>query len=157
MKQCQVCGSSKLRLSGTGTQKVETQLQELLPQARVLRMDNDTTTRKGAHQRILQQFAQQQADILLGTQMIAKGLDFPNVTLVGVINADTGLGINDFRANERTFQLLTQVSGRAGRKQKLGQVFIQTYNPDNYAIQLASHQDYEAFYRQEMQFRHQGH
>ncbi|MCT6894365.1 MAG: primosomal protein N' [Bombilactobacillus mellifer] len=157
MKQCQVCGSSKLRLSGTGTQKVETQLQELLPQARVLRMDNDTTTRKGAHQRILQQFAQQQADILLGTQMIAKGLDFPNVTLVGVINADTGLGINDFRANERTFQLLTQVSGRAGRKQKLGQVFIQTYNPDNYAIQLASQQDYEAFYRQEMQFRHQGH
>ncbi|NVY96962.1 primosomal protein N' [Lactobacillus sp. DCY120] len=154
-QKCDHCGSRKLRFSGTGTEKVEQELQEALPSARIIRMDNDTTARKGSHRRLLNRFGQQEADILLGTQMIAKGLDFPNVTLVGVINADTGLASSDFRASERTFQLLTQVSGRAGRDQKPGRVVIQTYNPDNYAIQLAARQDYERFYQKEMNFRHQ--
>ncbi len=101
-------------------------------------------------------FGAHQADILLGTQMIAKGLDFPDVTLVGVINADTSLGLPDFRASEKTFQLLTQVSGRAGRADKPGEVFVQTFNPDHYAIQYAKRQDYEGFFRQEMAVRHQG-
>ncbi|MBA1435106.1 primosomal protein N', partial [Bombilactobacillus bombi] len=154
MKICPHCSSAKLRFSGTGTQKVEQQLQAILPTARIIRMDNDTTSRKNAHSQLLKQF-ETAGDILLGTQMIAKGLDFPNVTLVGVINADTGLITNDFRASERTFQLLTQVSGRAGRAQKEGRVYIQTYNPQHYAIQLAARQDYEHFYQQEMRFRHQ--
>lgn len=153
---CPACHSSKIRDYGVGTQKVEQQLQELFPEARLLRMDVDTTSRKGGHQRIIRQFGRHEADILLGTQMIAKGLDFPEVTLVGVINADTSLSLPDFRASERTFQLLTQVSGRAGRAAKSGQVFIQTYNPDNYAIQLAAKQDYETFYQTEMRLRHQG-
>ena len=127
----------------------------LFPQARVLRMDVDTTRKKGAHERLLQKFGDQQADILLGTQMIAKGLDFPNVTLVGVLNADTALSLPNFRSSERTFQLLTQVSGRAGRADKEGLVIIQTYNPEHYAIQDASHQNYEQFYRTEMQIRRQ--
>ncbi|UQS82907.1 primosomal protein N' [Bombilactobacillus folatiphilus] len=151
---CPQCHSAKLRYDGTGTQKVERELVELLPTAKIVRMDNDTTTRKGAHQKLLTTF-DQQGDILLGTQMIAKGLDFPQVTFVGVINADTGLATSDFRASERTFQLLTQVSGRAGRAHKQGQVVIQTYNPDHYSIQLAAQQDYEQFYRREMNFRHQ--
>ncbi|MCO6541652.1 MAG: primosomal protein N' [Lactobacillus sp.] len=151
---CPQCKSKKIRFSGTGTQKVEQQLQTILPTARIIRMDNDTTKHKGAHQQLLERF-EQTGDILLGTQMIAKGLDFPNVTLVGVINADTGLITNDFRSSERTFQLLTQVSGRAGRAQKTGKVYIQTYNPQHYAIKLAAQQDYEKFYQQEMQFRHQ--
>ncbi len=113
--RCPQCRSDKIRYYGTGTQKVEAQLQTLLPNARILRMDVDTTRRKGGHARILNAFGAHQADILLGTQMIAKGLDFPDVTLVGVINADTSLGLPDFRASEKTFQLLTQVSGRAGR------------------------------------------
>ncbi|MHA3066311.1 primosomal protein N' [Lacticaseibacillus saniviri] len=153
---CPNCGSKKIRYYGTGTQKIEEQLAQYLPQARVLRMDVDTTKKKGAHARMLKQFGEQKADILLGTQMIAKGLDFPNVTLVGVINADTALGLPDFRASERTFQLLTQVSGRAGRADKPGHVIVQTYNPDHYAIQFARMHDYEGFYRQEMQLRHQG-
>ncbi|WP_396022031.1 primosomal protein N' [Bombilactobacillus thymidiniphilus] len=152
--QCRQCKSTKLRYSGTGTQKIEQQLQQMFTDAKIIRMDNDTTTKKGSHQRLLRQFATQ-GDILLGTQMIAKGLDFPNVTLVGVINADTGLNVNDFRSSEQTFQLLTQVSGRAGRSQKAGRVFIQTYNPDNAAIILAAQQNYELFYQREMQFRHQ--
>lgn len=153
-QSCPQCGSKKLKFDGTGTQKVERELAALWPQARIVRMDNDTTNKKGAHQRLLSEF-EQQGDILLGTQMIAKGLDFPNVTLVGVINADTGLATSDFRASERTFQLLTQVSGRAGRAQKAGRVLIQTYNPDHYAIQLAAKQNYEQFYQREMVFRHQ--
>jgi primosomal protein N' (replication factor Y) len=153
-KNCNNCHSKEIRYYGTGTQKVENELKELLPQARILRMDVDTTKKKGAHERILKQFEEQKADILLGTQMIAKGLDFENVTLVGVLNADTGLNLPDFRASERTFQLITQVSGRAGRGQKAGEVLIQTYNPDHYAIELASQQDYESFYKKEMQMRH---
>jgi primosomal protein N' (replication factor Y) len=153
---CPSCQSKKIRYYGTGTEKVEQTLNAVLPQARVLRMDVDTTRRKGAHGRILKQFGDGQADILLGTQMIAKGLDFPNVTLVGVINADTALGLPDFRASERTFQLLTQVSGRAGRAEKPGRVLIQTYNPDHYAIQLAQHHDYERFFALEMHMRHEG-
>lgn len=154
-KKCPQCGSSKIRFTGTGTEKVEQQLNKIFPEARIIRMDNDTTSRKGAHERLLSEFGSHKGDILLGTQMIAKGLDFPDVTLVGVINADTGLGVSDFRSSERTFQLLTQVSGRAGRADKLGRVYIQTYNPDNYAIELAAKQDYEQFYRREMFYRHQ--
>ena len=153
---CPSCHGHHIRYYGTGTQKVEQELTELLPDARVIRMDVDTTRRKGAHERFLKQFGDHKADILLGTQMIAKGLDFPDVTLVGVLNADTALGLPDFRASERTFQLLTQVSGRAGRAEKAGQVFIQTYNPDHYAIQLAKTQNYEQFFVREMQLRHRG-
>ncbi|MFD0896235.1 primosomal protein N' [Loigolactobacillus binensis] len=155
-KVCTNCQSRKIRYYGTGTQKVESELHTLLPAARILRMDVDTTRRKGAHAKILRQFGQHQADILLGTQMIAKGLDFPDVTLVGVLNADTALGLPDFRASERTFQLLTQVSGRAGRAAKAGEVIVQTYNPEHYAIRLARHHDYEGFYQREMTLRHQG-
>ncbi|WP_125704437.1 primosomal protein N' [Lacticaseibacillus daqingensis] len=153
---CPSCGSKKIRYYGTGTQKVEQTLHELLPTARVLRMDVDTTRKKGGHARILDAFGAGQADILLGTQMIAKGLDFPNVTLVGVINADTGLGMPDFRASEHTFQLLTQVAGRAGRADKAGEVFIQSFNPEHYAIRYAQAHDYEGFFRQEMAIRHRG-
>ena len=153
---CPNCHSKAVRYFGTGTQRVEKELTELFPTARVLRMDVDTTRRKGAYERILDEFGKHHADILLGTQMIAKGLDFPNVTLVGVLNADTSLGLPDFRASERTFQLLTQVSGRAGRAEKEGNVLIQTYNPDHYAIQYAQRQDYEHFFGKEMQVRHQG-
>ncbi|SMS14456.1 primosomal protein N' [Levilactobacillus zymae] len=153
---CPNCHSRKIRYYGTGTQKVEEALQKRLPAARILRMDVDSTRRKGAHERLLKQFGRHDADILLGTQMIAKGLDFPNVTLVGVLNADTALGLPDFRASERTFQLLTQVSGRAGRAEKPGEVYIQTFNPDHYAIQLAQTQDYERFFVTEMHMRHQG-
>lgn len=153
---CPSCHSNRIRYYGTGTQKVEAELNEILPDARVIRMDVDTTRRKGAHERLLKRFGEHQADILLGTQMIAKGLDFPDVTLVGVLNADTGLGMPDFRASERTFDLLTQVSGRAGRADKSGQVYIQTYNPNHYAIQLAQDQDYERFFVTEMKMRHQG-
>lgn len=154
--KCPNCQSKAIRYFGTGTQKVEKELTELFPDARILRMDVDTTRRKGSHERILDEFGKQNADILLGTQMIAKGLDFPNVTLVGVLNADTSLGLPDFRASERTFQLLTQVSGRAGRAEKEGEVLIQTFNPEHYAIQDAQKQDYERFFRKEMAVRHHG-
>lgn len=152
---CPNCHSKKIGFYGTGTQNIEQQLNDLYPNAKVLRMDVDTTRRKGAHAKILKQFGQHKADILLGTQMIAKGLDFPDVTLVGVINADTTLSLADYRASERTFQLLTQVSGRAGRAQKAGHVIIQTFNPDHYAIKDAAKQDYEKFFKQEMYLRHQ--
>ncbi|HAP4605052.1 TPA: primosomal protein N' [Enterococcus faecalis] len=154
--RCPNCGQDKIRYYGTGTQKVEEELQTLLPDSRILRMDVDTTRRKGAHEKILRTFGERQADILLGTQMIAKGLDFPNVTLVGVLNADTALNLPDFRSSERTFQLLTQVSGRAGRAEKPGEVIIQSFNPEHYAIQLAKAQDYEDFYTKEMYIRHRG-
>ena len=154
--RCPNCGQDKIRYYGTGTQKVEEELQTLLPDSRILRMDVDTTRRKGAHEKILRTFGEGQADILLGTQMIAKGLDFPNVTLVGVLNADTALNLPDFRSSERTFQLLTQVSGRAGRAEKPGEVIIQSFNPEHYAIQFAKAQDYEDFYTKEMYIRHRG-
>ncbi len=153
---CPQCGSKKIRYYGTGTQKVEASLAQLLPQARVLRMDVDTTRKKGGHAKILKAFGHHEADILLGTQMIAKGLDFPDVTLVGVINADTSLGLPDFRASERTFELLTQVSGRAGRAEKPGEVLIQTFNPEHYAIRYAQAHDYEGFFYAEMAVRHRG-
>lgn len=152
---CPNCKSKKIGFYGTGTENIERQLNEKFPDARVLRMDVDTTRKKGSHAAIIEQFSDHQADILLGTQMIAKGLDFPDVTLVGVINADTTLSISDYRASERTFQLLTQVSGRAGRADKEGHVIIQTYNPDHYAIRDAAKQDYETFFKQEMYLRHQ--
>ncbi len=152
---CPNCHSRSIRYYGTGTQKAYDELVEVFSQARILRMDVDTTRQKGAHQRILDKFGNHEADILLGTQMIAKGLDFPNVTLVGVLNADTSLSLPDFRSSERTFQLLTQVAGRAGRAEKEGEVLIQTYNPQHYAIQLAQKQDYEAFYAYEMGIRRQ--
>lgn len=155
-KICPNCQGHKIRYYGTGTQKVQEELQELIPDAKILRMDVDTTRRKGAHEKLLNAFGNQEADILLGTQMIAKGLDFPNVTLVGVLNADTALGLPDFRSSERTFQLLTQVSGRAGRADKAGAVIVQTFNPDHYAIKLAQHHDYERFFQTEMNIRHRG-
>lgn len=154
-RNCPNCNSRNIAYYGTGTQKAYDELQEVFPQARILRMDVDTTRKKGAHEKILRTFGKGEADILLGTQMIAKGLDFPNVTLVGVLNADTSLNLPDFRSSERTFQLLTQVAGRAGRGDKSGEVVIQTYNPDHYAIQLAKKQDYETFYRYEMSVRKQ--
>lgn len=156
IRRCPRCGSDHLRKQGMGTQKVFENLKELFPNTPVIRMDNDTTRRKGAHARLLNEFSNQKSAILLGTQMIAKGLDFENVTLVGVINADTGLNLPDFRAGEKTFQLLTQVAGRTGRGRLQGQVIIQTYNPDNYVIQFASQHNYEEFFYYEMKRRHLG-
>lgn len=150
---CPACTSDLIRYFGTGTQRVEESLASLMPEARVIRMDVDTTRRKGAHERLLDQFANQEADILLGTQMIAKGLDFPNVTLVGVLSADAMLHLPDFRSAEKTFQLLTQVSGRAGRHELTGEVVVQTYTPDHYSIELASTYDFKQFYQQEMNMR----
>ncbi|WP_108669749.1 primosomal protein N' [Peribacillus acanthi] len=153
--QCPDCQSEAIRYFGTGTQKVEEELAKIIPEARVIRMDVDTTSRKGSHERLLQAFQDGQADILLGTQMIAKGLDFPNITLVGVLSADTMLHLPDFRSSEKTFQLLTQVSGRAGRHHLPGEVIIQTYTPEHYSIILASMQDYDQFFGQEMMIRRQ--
>lgn len=147
---CPQCTSEHIRYFGTGTQKVEEELHALFPEARVLRMDVDTTSKKGAHEEILEAFGNKEANILLGTQMIAKGLDFPDITLVGVLSADTSLHLPDYRAAEKTYQLLTQVSGRAGRHDKPGQVVIQTYTPEHYAIELAKAQVYAPFYTQEM-------
>jgi primosomal protein N' (replication factor Y) len=151
--QCPECSSDYIRYFGTGTQKVEDELGKILPEARVIRMDVDTTGRKGSHERLLTDFQDGKADILLGTQMIAKGLDFPNITLVGVLSADTMLHLPDFRASEKTFQLLTQVSGRAGRHQLPGEVIIQTYTPEHYSVELAGTQDYDLFYQREMMIR----
>lgn len=153
--KCPKCQGNQFRYYGTGTQKVESELQELFPDARIIRMDVDTTRKKGDHERLLAAFGRGDADILLGTQMIAKGLDFPNITLVGVINADTSLSLPDFRSSEKTFQLLTQVSGRAGRSDLIGEVIVQSFNPDHYAIRYAQNHNYDGFYRQEMALRHQ--
>lgn len=152
---CPECESEHIRFFGTGTQKAEEEISKLFPEARVLRMDVDTTRKKGSHERILRQFSEGKADILLGTQMIAKGLDFPNITLVGVLAADTTLHLADFRAAEKTFQLMTQVGGRAGRHELPGEVFIQTYSPEHYAIELSKNQHYEPFYKLEMAARRQ--
>lgn len=149
-KQCPQCESPYIRFFGSGTQKVEEALTKHLPEARVIRMDIDTTQRKGSHERLLKAFGEEKADILLGTQMIAKGLDFPKVTLVGVLAADTSLRLPDFRAAEKTFQLLTQVGGRAGRHELNGEVIIQTYAPEHYSITLAATHDYLSFYDTEM-------
>lgn len=152
---CCECESELIGLFGTGTQRVEEALTKLIPEARVIRMDVDTTRRKGAHERLLTKFENYEADILLGTQMIAKGLDFKNVTLVGVLAADSMLHLPDFRSSEKTFQLLTQVSGRAGRHELTGEVIVQTYTPDHYSITLASEYDFDSFYEHEMMIRRQ--
>ncbi|MBM7578446.1 primosomal protein N' [Jeotgalibacillus terrae] len=151
--ECPECTSEHIRYFGTGTQKVEEELFKLMPHVRTIRMDVDTTSKKGSHEKLLNAFGRGEADILLGTQMIAKGLDFPNITLVGVLSADTMLHLPDFRASEKTFQLLTQVSGRAGRHEKTGEVIIQTYTPEHFSIELAKSQHYEWFYQKEMMMR----
>lgn len=154
---CPQCKGPYLRPFGAGTQRVELEVNKAFPTARVLRMDRDTTSRKGAHYNILRRFASGEADILIGTQMIAKGLDFPTVTVVGVLNADIALHFPDFRASERTFQLLAQVAGRAGRGETPGRVFLQTYTPHHYAIRAAAAHDYVGFASQELEYRRQTH
>lgn len=149
---CDKCQSKDLELMGSGTQKAEEQLKMHFPTAKIYRMDTDTTSKKHAHEKLLHQF-QNDGDILLGTQMIAKGLDFPRVTLVGVLQADSNLYVPDFRAPEKTFQLMMQVSGRSGRRDTLGEVYIQAFNPDHYAIKYACNNDYLGFYKHEMMLR----
>lgn len=144
-RECPSCGMDDLRLLGAGTQRIEEEIADVFPEARVLRMDLDTTSRKGAHRRLLDAFGRGEADVLLGTQMVAKGLDFPRVTLVGVVEADTGMLLPDFRAAERTFQLLAQVAGRAGRHELQGEVLLQTRNPDHPAIRFALKHDFHGF------------
>ncbi|QYR23697.1 primosomal protein N' [Paenibacillus sp. sptzw28] len=151
--KCPACESEHIRFFGTGTQRVEEELSKLFPGIRVIRMDVDTTTEKGSHEKWLTLFGERKADVLLGTQMVAKGLDFPYVTLVGVIAADTSLHLPDFRAAEKTFQLLTQVAGRAGRHELPGEVIVQTYNPDHYAVTAAQRHDYSAFVKEELGHR----
>lgn len=154
-KICPNCNSKRIKFLGTGTQKVEEEIAAFFPNARLLRWDRDATKGKHSHEKILERFLAHDADILIGTQMVAKGLDMPLVTLVGVINADLGLHIPNFRASERTFQILTQVAGRAGRGITQGKVVIQSYTPEHYALIAASHHDYKAFYDQEIDFRYQ--
>ena len=156
-KACPRCLSARIKRLGTGTERVEQEAGDTFPRARVLRWDSDVTRGKDSHQRILDRFRSHQADILVGTQMIAKGLDLPGVTLVGVINADTGLNLPDFRAGERTFQLLSQVAGRAGRGPSGGHVIIQTYSPEHYAIQAAARHDYALLYEREIAYRRELH
>lgn len=151
--RCPACSSPYIANFGVGTQKIEQMTKKMFPAARVLRMDLDTTSKKGGHEEILTAFSEGEADILIGTQMIVKGHDFPNVTLVGVLAADLSLNTPDYRSAERTFQLLTQAAGRAGRDSRNGDVVIQTYSPEHYSIVTAANQDYEAFYQQEMAYR----
>ena len=153
VKICPECGSDHIGEFRAGTQQIEEIVKTVFPQARVLRMDMDTTRQKDSHEKILSAFANEEADILVGTQMIVKGHDFPNVTLVGVLAADMSLYSDDFRSAERTFELLTQAAGRAGRGKKKGEVVIQTYSPEHYSIQTAARQDYQAFYTEEMNYR----
>ena len=150
---CPSCHENSLKDLGVGTERIEEELNTIFPNYKVIRMDVDTTSRKGAHKKMIDAFSRREADILLGTQMVAKGLDFPNVTLVGVINADTSLMLPDFRSSEKTFALLNQVAGRAGRSLKPGKVIFQTYNEDHYAIKYAKENDYESFYKEEMKAR----
>ena len=150
---CPECGSHNLNLMGTGTQKIVTELKELFPSARIIRMDNDTTSNKEGHYKILSSFAKHDADILVGTQMIAKGHDFPHVTLVGILDADMSLHFSDYRSGERTFQLLTQVAGRSGRADDKGKVVLQTYSPNNPVLKYAMSYDYEGFFERECAVR----
>ena len=152
VNKCSNCGSTNIRDYGLGTEKLEEELNKLYS-ARIVRMDIDTTSKKGEHERIIDSFGNGEYDILIGTQMIAKGLDFPKVTLVGVVSADSTLNTPDFRASENTFELLCQVSGRAGRSDNKGEVIIQTYNPDHYSIVLSKNHDYLSFYKEEMKMR----
>ena len=151
--RCPKCQEESLNYYGLGTEKLEEKIKELSPGIRVVRMDQDTTRNKGMHEKIIKEFKEHKYDLLLGTQMISKGLDFPKVSLVGVINADTTLNIPDYRSSENTFALLNQVAGRAGRSDILGEVIIQTYNPDNFCLKCVKENNYDAFYLQEMFFR----
>lgn len=153
LSHCPECSGNFLRYAGTGTQKVEEELERLFPTARILRMDTDTTGGRYSHERMLEEFGRGDCDILIGTQMVAKGLDFPNVTLVGVLSADNSLYTNDFRAAERTFSLITQVCGRAGRSKTPGRAVIETQTPENNVLLLAAAQNYDAFYREEIDLR----
>ena len=155
VKTCPECGSDKIRYFGTGTQKLEQEIHKQFPNAKTIRMDVDTVTKKNSHEEILSKFKNEDIDILIGTQMVVKGHHFPKVTLVGVIAADSSLNIDDYRATERTFQILTQVAGRAGRENLPGKVIIQSYNPENFSIQNAQKQNYEEFYETEIALRKQ--
>lgn len=150
---CPSCNGHHVKYFGSGTQKLEDEIYKIFPGASVIRMDVDTATGKNAHEKILKKFSDEKIDILLGTQMVSKGLDFPGISLVGVVAADMSLNIDDYRASERTFDLITQVCGRAGRSERQGRAVIQTYSPDNAVIQMAKNQDYEAFYQSEIAFR----
>lgn len=153
--KCPKCKEGELRTFGMGTERVEEEVNKLFKNAKTLRMDIDTVTRKGSHEKIINSFMNHEADILIGTQMISKGLDFPLVTLVGIINADTVLNLPDFRALEKTYQLISQTSGRAGRSILPGKVIVQTFNPDNYSINYAKYHDYIGFYKEELKIRKQ--
>ncbi|MDE6677058.1 MAG: primosomal protein N', partial [Clostridia bacterium] len=150
---CPDCGGVHIGYVGTGTQKVVSELKKLYPAARILRMDVDTTSGKEGHYKILSRFAKREADILVGTQMVAKGHDFPFVTLVGILDADMSLHFPDYRSNERTFQLVSQVAGRSGRAEETGEVVLQTYDPENYILRFAKDYDYSGFYEHEMTMR----
>ncbi len=150
---CPDCGGVKLSYAGTGTQRIVAELAKLYPSARIIRMDNDTTSGKEGHYKILKAFAEKQADILVGTQMIAKGHDFPSVTLVGILDADMSLHFSDYRSGERTFQLITQVAGRSGRAEEKGKVVLQTFDPENEVLRFATEYDYEGFYENEISLR----
>ncbi len=153
LQACPECGGNRLRYSGTGTQRVVAELSQLFPAARIIRMDNDTVSGKDGHYKILKQFSKKQADILVGTQMIAKGHDFPAVTLVGILDADMSLHFSDYRSGERTFQLITQVAGRSGRAGDKGKVVLQTYSPENYILRYAVNYDYAGFFENEVKMR----
>ncbi len=155
VKICPECNSDKIRYFGTGTQKLEQEIHKQFPNSTTIRMDVDTVSKKNSYEKILNKFKDENIDILIGTQMVVKGHHFPNVTLVGVIAADSSLNIDDYRANERTFQILTQVAGRAGREKLPGKVIIQSYNPESFSIQCAKEQNYEKFYETEIQLRKQ--
>ena len=152
ISECPECKSKKVKYFGTGTQKLEEEMHKLFPEASTIRMDIDTVSKKNSHEDILNSFKNDKIDILIGTQMVVKGHHFPNVTLVGVITADSSLNLDDYRAVERTFQTLVQVAGRSGREEN-GRVIIQTYNPDHYAIIDSQKQDYDLFYNQEIALR----
>jgi primosomal protein N' (replication factor Y) len=150
---CPQCNSTRTKSIGAGTQRVEEELHSLIPELALKRMDSDTTRRKLSHYRMVKEMEQKKIDILVGTQMVAKGHDFPNVTLAGVVMADVALNLPDFRSSERTFQLFTQLAGRAGRGEAPGQVYIQTYEPDHYAFDYVRKHDYRGFYEREIELR----
>ncbi|MEL6548249.1 MAG: primosomal protein N', partial [Myxococcota bacterium] len=151
--ECPSCHSHKLDTGGLGTERIQSELENLLPEAQCVRLDRDTIRTRADLERSLARFAAGDARVLIGTQMVAKGHDFPGVTLVGVLNADAGLNFPDFRASERTFQLLTQVSGRAGRGEKPGRVLVQTYDPEHYAVAWAAEHNYQSFIKEELAWR----
>lgn len=153
LMECPICHSNDINERGMGTEKLEIEVSKLFPNAKILRMDFDTTRIKNSYQKIIKSFTDKEYDILIGTQMIAKGLDFPNVTLVGVINGDASLNIPDFRSGERTFQLLNQVAGRSGRSNLNGEVIIQGFNIDHYSLICVKNNDYLSFYNKEISLR----